>query len=282
MRDLLAGVRVVALTTNLPGPLAAARLRSLGAAVTKIEPLGGDPLQAASSAWYERVCAGLEVVRLDLKAPADRERAEAELSAADVLLTTMRPRALRRVGLDWEALHGRFPRLCHVAIVGERAPHGDRAGHDLTYQARAGLVAPPALPTSVYADMLAAESAVTAVLAALYARERTGSAAFEEIAIADCAGRCADAVRYGVTSRGGPLGGGLSTYALYASADGWIALAVLEPHFRERLAAALGSDRTDAAWLRERFAEHPSVHWDALAERYGIPLAPVAEIAGSA
>lgn len=148
MTQLLAAVRVTALTTNLPGPLAAARLRALGATITKIEPLGGDPLQAASSVWYARLCASLEVVRLDLKSAAGRERVEAELSCADVLLTTMRIGALADIGLDWETLQARFPRLSHIAVVGEPTPYGDRVGHDLTHQARAGLIAPPRLPTS--------------------------------------------------------------------------------------------------------------------------------------
>ena len=70
------------------------------------------------------------------------------LAGADVLLTSTRPAALARLGLDWPTLSARYPRLCHVAIVGYPAPDEDRAGHDLTYQASAGLLEPPRFPAS--------------------------------------------------------------------------------------------------------------------------------------
>ena len=66
---LLAGVRVVALTSNLPGPVAAARLRGLGAGVLKVEPPDGDPLAEAAPAWYAALHAGVQVVRADLVRP---------------------------------------------------------------------------------------------------------------------------------------------------------------------------------------------------------------------
>jgi crotonobetainyl-CoA:carnitine CoA-transferase CaiB-like acyl-CoA transferase len=77
MTDALAtaldGVCVVALATNIPGPLAAARLRSMGASVTKIEPSAGDPLESASPRWYAAICAGLDVVRINPRNPKERD-----------------------------------------------------------------------------------------------------------------------------------------------------------------------------------------------------------------
>ncbi len=143
MRPLEQGFRVRhALAVNLPGPTAAARLAQLGATVVKVEPPAGDPLAHARPRWYEELHRGQTVLTLDLKADAGRAQLDHWLGPArsDLLLTAMRPAALQRLGLAWPALHARRPRLCHAAIVGHPAPQEDLPGHDLTYQAQAGLV----------------------------------------------------------------------------------------------------------------------------------------------
>ena len=137
LHSVLDGISVVALATNIPGPLAASRLHALGARVVKIEPLRGDPLRVAAPEWYARLCEGLHVERMDLRDSDARKTLDALLADADVLITAMRSRSLATLELDWQSLHARYPRLCHVAISGELPPNDDRAGHDLTYQARA-------------------------------------------------------------------------------------------------------------------------------------------------
>jgi crotonobetainyl-CoA:carnitine CoA-transferase CaiB-like acyl-CoA transferase len=221
------------------------------------------------------LCAGVEVRRLDLRDEAARQEVEALLDRADLLITAMRGGALRRLGLDWQAIHARHSRLCHLAIVGEAAPNDDRAGHDLTYQARAGLLSPPAMPRTVYADLFAAERAVAAALAALHQRDASGEGVRAEIAIADGAAILADAVRHGLTSAEGPLGGGSPLYRLYRASDGWIALAALEPHFRERLPEALRVPRADAESLTSRFAQESCAYWERIASEFDLPLARV-------
>lgn len=267
----LEGCRIVALATNIPGPAAAARLARLGAQVTKLEPAHGDPLEAAAPRWYAELTAGMTVERIDLKCA--RARLVAHLARADLLITTLRPRALSGAQLDWSDLHPAFPRLCHVAIVGDVGENADRAGHDLTYQARAGLLAPPSMPRTVAADMFAAERAVSASLAALFHRERTGAGTRHEIAIAQSAAALTEAVRHGLTSPGGPLGGAYPFYNLYRSADGWIALAALEPHFQARLREVLHLRDLDRDALAARFVEHTSSYWDEVAQLHDLPIA---------
>jgi len=167
---LLEGFRIVAIAVNLPGPLAAARLRALGASVMKIEPLRGDPLADAAPAWYEQIVAGMEIVQFDLHAPEAKALVDERLRDADLLLTAMRPRALENIELDWPALHARYRQLCSVALIGEPAPDDERPGHDLTYQARAGTIVPPALPRVLVGDMAAAERTATVALALLLQR----------------------------------------------------------------------------------------------------------------
>jgi alpha-methylacyl-CoA racemase len=270
--------RIVALVTNIPGPIAAARLAQMSSHVVKIEPERGDPLASASPRWYEDLTRNVRVVRADLKSESGRAQLHDFLVRADLLITAMRASALTRAGLAWNALHARYPDLCHVAIVGHAAPGDDRAGHDLTYQAQAGLLVPPAMPRTAIADLFAAERAVSESLAALYERDRTGIASRREVAIADGAVALADPVRYGLTGEDAPLSGALPTYALYRASDGWIALAALEAHFRARLCEALRVETLDRASLNARFAEHPRAYWDRLAAEYDLPLTSVATL----
>jgi alpha-methylacyl-CoA racemase len=271
----LDGVRVVALATYIPGPVAAARLHALGASVAKIEPLRGDPLALAAPAWYAELTRGIEVRARDLRDAAAREELHALLARADVLVTAMRARSLASLELDEATLRARYPRLIHCALAGEAPPHDDRAGHDLTYQARAGTLAPPSMPRALIGDMAAAERMVSAVLAALLLRERTGRTTFTTVGITQAAEPFADAYRHGLTAPTGELGGALPGYRLYRAADGWVALAALEPHFAERICALLEIDRLDEAALEARFVTRGAQAWEHLAEQHDVPLAAV-------
>jgi crotonobetainyl-CoA:carnitine CoA-transferase CaiB-like acyl-CoA transferase len=270
--SLLAGLRVVTTALNLPGPAACSRLRELGATVDKVEPPSGDPMQRYHAAWYERLHAGITVHRLDLKGPG-RTALDQLLVDADLLVTAQRPSALARLGLGARSLAERFPRLCHVAIVGHAAPREEHPGHDLTYLAEAGLLAPPALPPTLFADMAGAERAVTTALALVIARDRGRPARAAHAALADAAHWLARPLAEGLTAPGALLGGGLAGYNVYAAADGWIAVAALEPHFAESLGAALGIVPLEAKALAARFAQESAGHWEAWARSRDLPIA---------
>lgn len=275
----LAGLRIIALAVNVPGPVAAARLTSLGADVIKVEPPEGDPLAGAAPVWYAALRAGCEVRRLDLATAADRAALEALLVTADLLLTSYRPSALARLDLAWPALRARFARLCHVAIIGHPAPDEERPGHDLTYLAPHGLLSPPALPRTLVADLCGAERAVSAALALLLARERGGVAGHAEVALAEVAADLAAPLAHGLTAPGGVLGGGLPGYGLYRARDGWVAVAALESRFRERLGAELGVELRAAA-LESAFAARGAEEWEAWGRARGLPIAAVRSTAG--
>jgi alpha-methylacyl-CoA racemase len=269
----LRGSRVVCVAVYVPAPAAARRLASLGADVTRVEPPQGDPLAAWSPAWYDALRAGQRVVRLDLRAAAGRVALGELLGGADLLLTALRPSALERLGLDWPRLRAAYPRLCHVAITGYGAPDQDRPGHDLTYQARAGLLSPPHLPSTLVADLAGAERAVSTAVALLLARERGGEAGSAHVALADAAVPFAEPRQYGVTAPGGILGGGLPGYAMYRAQDGWIAVAALEPHFWSTLVTELGlSPTADRGALEEAFLASTSEHWEEWARARGLPI----------
>jgi crotonobetainyl-CoA:carnitine CoA-transferase CaiB-like acyl-CoA transferase len=260
---------------NVPAVVAGGRLAGLGAAVVKIEPPAGDPVDRAAPAWYAEETACQTVLRLDLKSEAGRAAVEAELARADALLTALRPAALERLGLGREALAERFPRLVQVAIVGFPAPRENVAGHDLTYAAALGLLDPPSLPKVLVADLAGAERAVSALLALLLARERGRSGQVAEVALSDAAEAFAVTFRHGLTAPGGQAGGGDAFYRLYEAADGWIAVAALEPHFRGRLVAELGLAGDDAAALAAAFRRRNAAEWQAWAEAHDLPIAAV-------
>jgi alpha-methylacyl-CoA racemase len=277
MSSPLAGLRVLSLAGNVPGPVAAARLHSLGAAVTVVEPPAADALRLAAPAWHRTLTAGLDLERLDLKQPADRTALDDRLRAADLLLVSMRPAALGRLGLDWPSLHADFPRLCMVSIVGHAGERAASGGHDLTYQAAAGLLDPPALPRTLLADLAGAERVVSAALALLLGRERGRGAACAEVSLGDAAADLAAPLAHGLTAPGGPLGGGSPLYGLYPARDGWVAVAALEPHFATRLATALGLATLTRDSLGAALAARTAAEWEAWAAERDVPVVAVKE-----
>jgi alpha-methylacyl-CoA racemase len=273
----LAWLKIVSLAINLPGPVAAGRLRDLGAQVTKVEPPDGDPLARGCPEWYRALHERVTVVRLDLKTAADRERLNPLLAEADLLLTSSRPAALERLGLSWDELHQQFPRLCQVAIVGHAAPDENRPGHDLTYQATLGLVSPPELPRALIADLGGALEAVSTAVALLLARERGGEAACAQVSLAEAAAHFALPHQQGLTLAAGLLGGAWPGYNLYRAAEGWVAVAALEPHFAERLRVELGVESFTKEAVAAAFAGRTAAEWEAWAGPRDLPIVAVRE-----
>jgi crotonobetainyl-CoA:carnitine CoA-transferase CaiB-like acyl-CoA transferase len=272
---LLLGTKIVSVALNAPGPAAAARLTLLGAEVTKIEPPEGDATNKFAPEWYAQLCQGQSVLRLDLKDPAGKNQLDSLLASADLLLASFRPSALRRLGLDWETLHARYPRLCFVGIIGHPAPDEERTGHDLTYQVDFGLLRPPQMPPTLFIDLAGAERTVSMALALLYKRARTGEAGCAWVSLYECARDLAAPVRAGLTIPGGLLGGGYPLYGFYQASDGWIAIAALEPHFAQRLLSELNLEKPDRAELERIFLGRSAAAWESWAAERDLPLVAV-------
>jgi crotonobetainyl-CoA:carnitine CoA-transferase CaiB-like acyl-CoA transferase len=273
--SLLQGIKIMSLALNAPGPVAAARLTRLGAEVTKVEPPGGDATSRAAPAWYESLCRGQTVLRLDLKDTGGRAELDSMLAEADLLLASFRPSALQRLGLDWNTLHARHPRLCFVGIVGHPPPDEERSGHDLTYQADFALLRPPQMPPTLFVDLAGAERAVSMALALLNKAARTGEAGCAWVSLYECARDLAAPVRAGLTVPGGLLGGGYPLYGFYQASDGWVAIAALEPHFAERLMSELGLKKADRAELERIFLQRSAAAWENWAAERDLPIAAV-------
>lgn len=270
--SVLRGLRVVSIALNLPGPAAGRRLVGLGAAVAKVEPPGGDPMAAYHPSWYAALAQGQDIRRIDLKAPSGRAEFEELIDDAHLLLTSSRPSALARLELDWPRLSARHPRLSHVAIIGYPPPDAERTGHDLTYLAAEGLVSPPVMPLTLVADLAGAERAVSAALAIILHRERTGKPGYGEVSLGQVARDLAEPLRMGITAPGALLGGGLPGYGLYRAKDGWVAVAALEPHFLTALQQEVGAT---AEAMAASFARESVAHWERRGRELDIPMVAV-------
>lgn len=192
----LTGVRVIDLTTVVLGPSATQILGDLGADVIKVEPPGGDVARAAGhgrspgmSHVFLNANRNKRSVVLDLKDPEHRDALLALCAGADVLVYNIRPAAMQRLRLGYEDVRAVNPRIIHAGGFGfgQSGPYASRPAYDDLMQAMSGsadllgrvLPASPEgdRPTYVpinFCDRVSGLHLVYAILAALYARERTG------------------------------------------------------------------------------------------------------------
>ena len=266
----LAGVRVLSLALNLPGPVALARLRGLGACVRKIEPPSGDPMRGMCAALYRAMHRGVAVQTLDLKTAPGQAALHEALRASDLLLTAFRPAALARLGLDSATLAAAHPHLSTVSVVGHPGRRANQHGHDLTYQAEAGLIDTARMPSTLVADMTGALVVMEADMGAVMQARASGCGAHLQVALSDAARFAALPRDTGLTETGALLGGGLPGYAVYPCRDGLVAVAALEPHFAEALARIAGgaSRAALARWCKM----HGAAELEALAAEHDLPL----------
>ncbi len=236
----LRGVRVVSLALNLPGPAALMRLAYMGASCTKVNPPAGDPMQHYTPSGYDLLHKGVKHKTLDLKTQAGQAALHKLLPATDVLLTSFRPSALTKLGLSWKTLHKQYPTLSLIEVVGAPGPLAEIPGHDLTYQAEAGLVNGMDLPPSLFADMGGALMASEATLKALISLKTTGNGSRHEVALSDAATWLALPRQLRMTTPDGAVGGAHAGYRMYACKNGRVAVAALEPHFALSLCEAAG------------------------------------------
>ena len=252
IQQVLKGVRLLSLALNLPGPAAVMRCQQMGARCVKLEPPSGDPMQLYSPTAYAQLQSGIKVITLDLKTAAGQKMLHRELAKTDVLITSFRPSAIEKLGLDWKSLHRLYPALSHVAIVGSPGARAEEPGHDLTYLADNGLVTGLELPATLYADMGGSLAASEAVLQAVLAQRnsRSGKGIWLEIALASAAQYLALPRHWGLTQPSGFVGGAHAGYRVYACKDGRVAVAALEPHFAAALCKAAELPASDAASLQ--------------------------------
>jgi len=256
----LSGIRVVDLTSLLPGGFATRLLADLGADVVKVEPPGGEsgrrfpPVVDGLSVYYRLTASGKKVRFLDLKTPKGRAALDGLLSKADVLIHSLRPGAARKLSLSESDVASRNPGLVQVRIAGYR--RSEKAAHDLNFLASSGLLdlnrderGRPVIPRFQIPDVAGgAWPAVAAVLTGLLERERTGRVAAATVSLHE--GSLAllsfGAAEYLATGRTASEGALVTRelhpcYGLYPTKDGrLLAVACIESKFWAGWCAALG------------------------------------------
>ncbi len=259
----LEGVKVLDLSRLLPGPYASLLLADLGAQVDKVEePIGGDylrhmpPMVGDQSGMFLAINRNKRSICLDLKKAGGRDALLALVAGYDVLLEQFRPGVLDRLGLSHASLRERFPKLiiCALTGYGQDGPLADRAGHDLNYLARAGILGmqgpvdgPPQVPGFQLADFSGGLFSVIGTLSALALRARTGEGSVVDISMLESAmgfgfASFGSMLAGGALARGNEgLTGGLAIYATYTTRDGkHVALGALEPKFASSFFAGIG------------------------------------------
>lgn len=262
----LAGIRLVTIALNAPGPVAASKARDAGAHVIKVEPPSGDPLERFCPGWYVELHRGVETQRIDLKTDAGRDQMQTLLTEADLFLSSQRPTALARLRLDVPHLP---PRIRSLNIVGETA-RPEIAGHDLTYLAKAGLLGSD-VPRTLVADVLGAEHAFATLVMLL--RQPEGTCA--EVGLYDSLAPLIAPLRHGLTGPGTMLGGAIPAYGIYETRDGRVAVAALEPHFRARLYEEL--ELPSGSPLASTFLIRTALEWETWALERDLPVSVLRE-----
>jgi crotonobetainyl-CoA:carnitine CoA-transferase CaiB-like acyl-CoA transferase len=266
----LAGVRVLDLSRILAGPWSTMTLADLGAEVWKVEPPGsGDdtrgwrPPAVGGEATYYLCCnRGKRGLAVDLGHEAGRRVVQRLAAEADVLVENFRAGGLDRFGLDYASVRASNPRVvyCSVSGFGRTGSLAARPGYDFLLQAEAGLMSitgeaagePMRFGVAVV-DIVTGMNATQAILAALFARERTGEGQRVEVALYDSAVQLLANVASGYLNTGVPPrrhGNAHPTvipYQVFPTADGDLVLAV----GNDRQFAALCRDVLDAPDLAE-------------------------------
>lgn len=309
----LAGITVIDFSELLPGPFFTQSLAEMGATVIKIErPPAGDNVRRMGPGVFEAVNRGKRSLCADLKDSAQREKILALVDKADILVESYRPGVMARLGMDHAYLIKRCPHLIYVSLTGygQCGPWANLPGHDINYMAVVGALSISGTPDSgpaqsfglPVADLCGAMYALSATLAALYQRQKTGRGQHLDVAMAD-------AVLHWMNPRLGAFREANAqtlqaqrevtltkpAYGAFRCSDGvYVSVAALEDHFWERLCAALDmgqfgkeayrnskARKAHAAAINDRIAQELSTRRAAevfalLAQR-DIPVAPVVE-----
>ncbi|HVL65846.1 MAG TPA: CoA transferase [Vicinamibacterales bacterium] len=274
MTGPLHGLTVLDFTRVLSGPYCTMQLADMGARVIKIEQPGkgddtrawGPPFVRGESAYFLSVNRNKESLTLDLKHPEAPAVVHALLGRADVLVENFRPGTMERLGLGYEQLAVRYPRLvyCSISGFGRTGPRRAEPGYDAVVQAEGGLMSitgdadgPPYRLGVAIADIVSGMFAVQGIALALFARERTGRGQLVDVGMLDATAALLTyqaGIYFTTGSTPARMGNRHPTivpYETFQAADGDFVVAVGNDQQWRRFCAAIGDE---ALGRDERFA----------------------------
>lgn len=319
----LDGVRVLEAGLLIQGPQAALTMQEWGADVIKIELPGfGDqsrwlPIDRKDrrSAFFAAYNRGKRSMTVDLRSPRGRDVFLRLVEGADVVITNFKPGTMEAWGLGYDDATTRNPRIIYAmgSSFGPEGPDAAREGADLSGQAGGGIISttggkgenPTAIGATI-ADHISGQNLLAGILAALYARERTGKGQRIQTSLlgGQIWAQAGEYTRYllsgeisGPSGRSHPMIPGI--YGVFPTSDGWIAIVgtagpardlfyrtIGRPDLIERFSTLLYFEEDKAAlWpiLDEVFATKTTAEWCTLLGDAGLRFAPVrdhAEVAG--
>ncbi len=306
----LEGIRVLDLTRLAPGPFCTMLLADLGADVIVVEEPPGvgrrfDIGMSDRAHAFNALSRNKRSVGLNLKEPRAQEAFLRMAEKADVVAEGFRPGVVKRLGVDYDTVSARNPRIvyCSLSGYGQTGPYAQLVGHDINYISVGGALGaigwpgtPPAIPLNLIADFAGGGLyAAFAILAAIIAREKTGRGQWVDMAMSDgvtslLASTASQYFSSGhVVERGVDfLNGGIPAYHVYETADGeWLSIGCLEPWFWAELCKALECEQYIPHqgnremfdeifdYLRRRFKEKPRDEWFEELRQRDICVAPV-------
>lgn len=262
---LLDGIKILDFSHYIPGPFASLRLADFGAEVVKVEPLTGDLARSdKDEASFDYIFQANNVnkksISLNLKDYEDLQIAKKLAEKADVIIEGFRPGVMGRLGLGYEEIKKMNERIiyCSITGYGQIGEFATLGSHDINYMSLSGVLAQlkdqvgrPIHPSITLADMIGSMAAVEQILAALYARERTGKGMYIDISLLD--GLLAMMNNHfiiehysGYQKGVEQLAGTIVSYSIYETKDGrFVSLAALERKFWENF--CLASEKKE--WL---------------------------------
>ena len=292
----LAGIKVLDLTGNAPGPYCTMLLADMGADVIVV---GGGRAGGPVSTFSP----GKRYVSLNLKSPAGTRALKRLVEDTDILVEGYRPGVMKRLGLDYDVLQQVNKKLiyCSLTGYGQTGPMSNDAGHDINYVALSGVLGsmgpadqPPLPPLNLVADFAGGSLfALNGILAALYERERSGEGQYIDVAMIDgCLSMMAMHFPIWETpympGRGKNFTGGhFPFYRCYECSDGkYMSVGAIEPHFYVSLCTKLGLDDvpeqmdtslwdTTAARFEAAFKTKTRSEWESVFDGSDACVAPV-------
>jgi len=263
----LDGLIMLDLTRLLPGGYCSMLLADLGMEVIKVEdPFQGDylrqmkPIQRKEGAYFLAINRNKKSIHLNLKTSEGKKIFLGLVKRADVILESFRPGVTERLGIGYEAIGKINNRIiyCSISGYGQDGPYCERAGHDINYIALGGLLSlsgekcnlPALLPIPIADIGAGGMMAAFAILAALIAREKTGSGQHIDVSMTDgvISWLCMHMANFfsgGGSPRKGELemGGASPYYNVYETLDSrYISIGALEPKFWANFCKALGRE----------------------------------------
>ena len=260
----LQGLRVLDLSVFLPGPYLTMTLADHGAEVIKVEPPGeGDPgrqiglSDGPTTVFFRNLNRGKKSVVIDLKSDEGSEALLKLAETADIFIEAFRPGVVKRLGVDYEAVSARNPRIvyCSISAFGQDGPYRHRPAHSLATEALGGVTGitlgaddQPAITGIAVGDMISSLQALSGVLMALLRREKTGQGDYIDISMHDAMLAAGPNVlgptlaenRQPVPKHERSMGGS-AFYRIYGTKDGrHLVLGAQEIKFVRNLLGALG------------------------------------------